>query len=687
MKRVLFYCLSLFLNYCYSQCNSYSGCNPNTGLYSNNDPENIDYDNIITAFHTSVIKDAFNNYKIWGAFANANGVDPVLSPQYINATNYPGLTGDIMKVALGSSGAPQLIVLTSDGLFVSGYPGMVIPISIKSNNSFGRIKVNGNSNGLPSGVMPADVKMLFATTSSLTITTCSGRVYVLSELPLARGNGQTGNDREWATVMENPTTPLSDIIVARGQKNMGFALKKDGTLWTWGENVFSGKSTDGRNEIYDFATKMILPSTIHGIKMIQVAAQGNSNYHTYYLLDTNNTLYCLGYNTNGAFGFRTYPIVKTWTPSQYPDGKITDDIKWITYNELDNFFTNLGIINKNGTVYTAGDNSGGMIGHDNYGINYFKIPNGISSNDVITSLEVGGHCTAAIKKGTSRYGYVGHRIQGSMGDGVPDIDSIGIYEDTFDFVTTPIINVCGVSCTEPIIENNSPLCFNDNANFTIRSTPNDKITYSLNNDAEQTVTIDNTGIYTINIPKADKKQTLKIIKFSNAVCDQNVSIISEDQIINNSNIRIEETGKNSINIIVVGGTPKYEYQLLDEDGNITFPWQTSSSFYNLSTHFYQIQVRTENTDCISNYDFIFLDLPNVITPNGDGKNDVLDLSFLKKATNSTLEIFDRYGRKVLSLNNNSSHQDYKNFFTGTYWYIFTNEYGGKKSGWIVVKNR
>ena len=98
-------------------------------------------------------------------------------------------------------------------------------------------------------------------------------------------------------------------------------------------------------------------------------------------------------------------------------------------------------------------------------------------------------------------------------------------------------------------------------------------------------------------------------------------------------------------------------------------------------------MRTENTDCISNYDLIFLDLPNVITLNGDGKNDVLDLSFLKKAANSTLEIFDRYGRKVLSLNNNSSHQDYKNFFTGTYWYIFTNEIGAKKSGWIVVKNR
>ncbi len=685
MKKILSFFIFFILPYCYAQCNSFSGCNPNTGLYSGNDPEKIEYDNIITVFHASVTKDAFNNYKIWGALADSTGTENVLSPQYINSENYPNLTGNIKKVALGSYfGDIQLIVLTDDGLFVSGFPGTVIPKSIKSTKNFERITVNGKSDGLPLGVNPDNVKMMFATTGSLIITTCLGEVYILTETPIARGNGSTGSDAEWAKVMENPTTPLSDIIVARGQKNMGFALKRDGTLWTWGQNVFSGKSTDSRDEEFQFATKMILPSSITGIKMIQVTAQSSSNYHSYFLLDNKNTLYCLGYNNNGVFGSKTYPVLKTWTTSQYPDGSPTSDISWISANEHDSATPNFAIINNNGTVYTAGENFGYTIGQDiDNGTHYFKIPNGISAADVITTFEVGGHCSAAIKKGALRYGYVGHRIHGSMGDGTAD----SVFEDTFDFITTPKISVCGASCTVPIIENTSPNCFEDDVTFTIKGTPNDIIIYSLNGEADQTTTIDNTGKFEIKILKATKNQILKIKQFSNLICDEMTNITSEIKIINNSNIQIEEIGNNSINAIVLGGTPKYEYQLLDENGNIVTPWQSSSIFTNLITNYYQIHVKTENTTCTSVYDFIFLKLPNIITPNGDGINDQLNLSFFTKAINSSLDIYDRYGKKMLSLNNKTPYQDYKNFITGTYYYIFTYENGTKKSGWIIVKNR
>ncbi|RZJ84099.1 MAG: hypothetical protein EOO20_21695 [Chryseobacterium sp.] len=313
MKNLLSFFLFLTLPYCYCQCYNYSGCNPNSGLYSGNDPEDIDYDNIITAYHSTVIKDAFNNYKIWGSYAAANGVDNVLSPQYINSTNYPALTGDIKKVALGD--IAQLIVLTSDGLFVSGVPGRVIPISIKSTPFFERITVNGKSDGLPPGVNPTDVRMLFATSQALMITTCQGAVYVLSESTFARGDGNTGSDAAWARVMENATTPLTDVIVTRGQIKMGFALKKDGSLWTWGKNVYTGKNSDGYYQDIMYATKMTVPASVTGIKMIQATALGVADYHTYYLLDNKNTLYCLGFNSYGEFGFRTFPIIKVWTPS------------------------------------------------------------------------------------------------------------------------------------------------------------------------------------------------------------------------------------------------------------------------------------------------------------------------------------------------------------------------------------
>ncbi|RZJ84100.1 MAG: hypothetical protein EOO20_21700, partial [Chryseobacterium sp.] len=185
-----------------------------------------------------------------------------------------------------------------------------------------------------------------------------------------------------------------------------------------------------------------------------------------------------------------------------------------------------------------------------------------------------------------------------MGDGVPDIDSLGVFEDTFDFVTTPKIDVCGVTCTGPMIENNALECFEDDVSFIIKGTPNDKIVYTINGDTDQTITIDNTGKLEIKIPKAVENQILTIKKFSNPICDVTTNTVSEIKIINNSNIQIEEIGNNAINAKILGGTPSYEYQLLGEDGNIVFPWQRSSTFGNLSTHYYQIQARTEGTDCV-----------------------------------------------------------------------------------------
>lgn len=689
-KSLLFFIFLVFSCY-YSQCNSLGGCNPNNGLYSGNIPEDIEYDNLIAGYHTSLIKDVFNNYKIWGQNAAANGVDDLLAPQYINSTNYPALTGTILRATIGSAGSIQLFVLTTDGLFVSGAPGKVIPESVKSTSEFGRIAVNGKADGLPPGVFPADVKMIFATTNSLTITTCTGNVYVLSANPESRGNGKTGVETEWAQVMENATTPLTDIIVARGQSKIGFALKRDGTIWTWGYGAYSGNDFPGHIQLFNYATKMVFPAGANGVKMIQATTNAGTNYISYFLLDQSNTLYCLGDNSDKQLGSRsefpsaTGPFQKIWMTAKYPDGRIMNDIAWVSANEIDYSTAAVSVLNKKGQIYNAGSNTYYMLGRDiNHENFYFGIPNGIKSDDVITSCDMGAHCSAVIKKGTDHYGYAGHRIYGSMGNS----DANEATELIYNFTITPEVYVCGLSCPDPLIENNAPVCIGTDAGFTINSTPNDVVTYSINDEPDQTVTIDNSGKFNIVIPKPDKNQNLKIKKIKNLICgEKNIDISSNTIIIDNSKIQIEEIGDNSVNAIILGGTPTYEYQLLDEEGNIIVPWQNSSIFTNLSTNYYQIQVKTEATDCVSKYDFIFLNLPNVITPNGDGINDNLNLSFLKKTTNATLDIFDRYGNKMLSLNNKTLFQDYKKFISGTYWYIFSDEKGIKKTGWILIKNK
>ncbi len=405
MNKLLFFYIFLLFSFSYSQCNSFSGCNPNNGLHSGNNPEEIEYDNLIVGYHTSLIKDVFNNYKIWGELAAANGTDHLLTPQYINSTNYPALTGTILKATIGSAGYIQLFVLTTDGLFVSGNPGRVIAESIKPTPEFERITVNGKDDGLPLGVFPADVKMLFATTGSLTITTCSGNVYVLSKNSESRGNGKNGTETEWAQVMENATTPLTDIIVARGQSRNGFALKRDGTIWTWGYGAYSGNNFPGHIQTFDYATKMILPAGVTAVKMIQATTDSSNNYISYYLLDQSNTLYCLGYNGNKQLGSQTEfpsptgPFQKIWMTAKYPDGSIMNDIAWVSANEIDHTTSAVSVINKKGQVYNAGTNGYYMLGRDGNGQDYyFGIPNGIKSTDIITTCDTGGHCSSCNQK-------------------------------------------------------------------------------------------------------------------------------------------------------------------------------------------------------------------------------------------------------------------------------------------------
>lgn len=529
---------------------------------------------------------------------------------------------------------------------------------------------------------------------------------------------------------------------------MGYALKKDGTIWTWGNQIQLGDNSIFKDVSY--ATKMTLPNGINKVKMIQVTAWGG-RYYTYYLLDQNDTLHCLGYNVSGQLGIPSLLFQKTWVVPEYPDGTLMNNIAWISSNEHDGSNPTIGAINKNGIFYTAGSNSRYMIGRDYTptGKIYFGIPNGISSTDIILTCELGGHCTAVTKKGSNNYGYVGHRIAGSMGDG-----SNGDFEQqTFDFINTPSVDICGVTCNDPIIENNSPVCNGKEGIFKIRSTPNDIITFSLNNGTDQKVTIDLTGEFEIKIPNITKPQKLVIKSFENNVCNKTVTIDStiditdktvpefdpfapicfnktypnlpttstngisgtwdpqinnqstttylftpdddecattysiEIPVINNTNITFENVNQTTVNVIVLNGTPTILYQLLDENGNVIVSWQNSSTFSNLKTGFYFVEVKTENTDCSEIKEFFFLNLNNVISPNFDGINDQINLSFMKRFPNSRFELYNKFGTKVMQVDTSSNHQNYEKINTDNYWYILHLQDGTTKTGWLLIKRR
>lgn len=76
---------------------------------------------------------------------------------------------------------------------------------------------------------------------------------------------------------------------------------------------------------------------------------------------------------------------------------------------------------------------------------------------------------------------------------------------------------------------------------------------------------------------------------------------------------------------------------------------------------------------------------NIITPNGDGQNDVLIIDNVKLYPGNSLSIFNRWGREVYSTTNyqNNWGSDYT-IVSGTYYYLFKLANGSTTKGWVEV---
>lgn len=99
---------------------------------------------------------------------------------------------------------------------------------------------------------------------------------------------------------------------------------------------------------------------------------------------------------------------------------------------------------------------------------------------------------------------------------------------------------------------------------------------------------------------------------------------------------------------------------------------------------------TNSDGCISSQSLsienIFCGIQKGISPNGDNLNDFFDLALLDV---EKLSIFNRYGRKVYSLNNYTNQwygqtDDGKELPSATYYYVIEFKNGESKTGWIYV---
>ena len=187
-----------------------------------------------------------------------------------------------------------------------------------------------------------------------------------------------------------------------------------------------------------------------------------------------------------------------------------------------------------------------------------------------------------------------------------------------------------------------------------------------------------------NVPVG--KYSVELTSMNGCSLIQNVEVFAAElpKIIN-----IDVIG-NTATVFVTGGNPPYEYAL--DNGN----YQTSNIFTNIPRGLHKIFVKDVSSCEIIEKKFLVINLINVITPNNDGKNDVLDYSDLKIKKDVSFRIYDRFGRLVFQSQNQKYIWDGKlngrALPTGNYWYILnwtepdTNLPVSYKS-WILLKNR
>ncbi len=477
-----------------------SGCNSNAYVNSS-DPNTIEYDNLISGFHASIAKEKDGTFKIWGQTAGRDGTSDLLSPTVLapgsGIANFNYL-GTPLKAAVGNnSTSHQFALLTTDGLYVWGTANMLISSGIKNTTAFGKITVNGKTDGLPAGVAPTDVKMMFGSYLTLAIVTCTGDAWVLSANGSKNGDGtaqDATNNIIWHRVKTNEAgnPNLSNVVAMRGTPNALFALTSTGKLYTWGTSTYdnSGAAT---NRVY--ATEVSVPA---GAVPKMIGMTQNGTAQTYYLLAAGGKLYSMGDNSNRQLGDGTTTTRTVWVQPQKVTNQngqgigVLENIVWISPNEHSNFANSaaINVLTTNNKQWAWGNNSGNMLGGAVSGTSYDPIympgqstaTNGLNLTDEVIAVETGGHTTINVKKCSQNFGYVGHRTNGSMGDGTTTVANPNTYT-----YSTAILIVCGTDLGPKI--QNLKICPNQTANLNNaiqEANPND-VEWHATNDAASPV--------------------------------------------------------------------------------------------------------------------------------------------------------------------------------------------------------
>lgn len=220
------------------------------------------------------------------------------------------------------------------------------------------------------------------------------------------------------------------------------------------------------------------------------------------------------------------------------------------------------------------------------------------------------------------------------------------------------------------------ICVGDNILLDAGSGPG--YTYEWNTgETTQAITVDTPGEYTVTI--------------SNGVCSKDFKTQVIRAVV--PEIIKVEYNVNGTMVLTASNPSNGQLEYSVDNG---YTWQASNVFSNVPKNtVISIRVKVKNTSCEGFLEYFTFVMKNVITPNGDKVNDIIDFSGVSGYKDFKGFVFDRYGREVFKAGKTRPYWDGyfqgKRLPTASYWYQVTyqdpaSKQTAVKTGWILLKN-
>lgn len=238
-----------------------------------------------------------------------------------------------------------------------------------------------------------------------------------------------------------------------------------------------------------------------------------------------------------------------------------------------------------------------------------------------------------------------------------------------DYPVNLVVNTFSTIITDEevgLCENN-PIILNAGAGFS---------SYTWNTtpvETTQSITVDTPGTYIVTLTNSNNCSKTKTF----TVTTSGIATIND--------VIINDFSDNNTITVDYSGLGVYEFSL---DGT---NYQSSAIFNNLNEGEYTVFVRDTKGCGEVSKSFYILDYPKFFTPNGDGTNDFWRIKNLNKRNlqNSTIDIFDRYGKLVFQIN--PRNQVWDGNFNGyalpssDYWFVIQLTDGKIVKGHFTLK--